>query len=67
MDSKIILVGPKGAGKTMIGNFISGHSENLPAPDLAKYNPTAGVRIMEFEAGNGSVELWDSSGLNLIN
>ena len=40
--------------------------ETLPQFDSSKYNPTAGVRIIEFESKiSGSVEnieLWDSSG-----
>ena len=62
MPMKIVLCGPKGSGKRMIGNFLAGHAETLPTPDLGKYSPTAGVRIIEFESSNGNVELWDASG-----
>ena len=62
MPMKIVLCGPKGSGKSMIGNFLAGHAETLPTPDLGKYSPTAGVRIIEFESSNGNVELWDASG-----
>ena len=64
---KIVIAGPKGSGKSMIANFLSGHSgEILPVPDLGKYAPTAGVRIIEFEttlrSGTENIEIWDASG-----
>jgi GTPase SAR1 family protein len=65
MRLKIVVAGPKGTGKTSISNLLSGHSEpqgltstNEPEP----YNPTAGVRILECEFHDESVELWDMSG-----
>lgn len=62
---KIIVAGPKGCGKTTMSNFISGHSADLGGE---RYDPTVGVRILEFEAPgrssheNVSIELWDASG-----
>jgi Rab-like protein 5 len=62
---KIIVAGPKGSGKTTVSNFISGHSSDL---GNERYEPTAGVRILEFEAPGRNpsetvgVELWDASG-----
>lgn len=61
MKLKIVLVGPKGAGKTSIGNYLVGQSQIL-CPENANYDPTAGVRILEFEARNHGIELWDASG-----
>jgi|EP01049_Picozoa_sp_SAG25_P008705 Rab-like protein 5 len=66
---KILLVGPCKAGKTAIANFLAGRADT---PNL-EYTPTAGVRILEFDAstsggqrwgrgGSESVELWDCSG-----
>ena len=65
---KILLIGPCRAGKTAIGNFLSERAEQ-PSPE---YIPTAGVRILEFDAqthsaqswkgGRESIELWDCSG-----
>ena len=53
-------------GKTAISNFLSSQSEKLA---IDTYNPTAGVRILEFETelqGSGpekvGVEIWDISG-----
>merc|ERR1712013_592309 len=66
---KIALVGPCQSGKTMIANLLADATENIGG----EYRPTAGVRILEFESGNLSVnnknikaevELWDSSGSN---
>lgn len=61
MRLKLILIGPKGAGKTQIGNFLTGQTEGLITD---RYEPTAGVRILESELNNGNlhIELWDSSG-----
>jgi GTPase SAR1 family protein len=61
MKLKIVIVGPKGAGKSSIGNYITGQSQVL-CPENANYDPTAGVRILEFEARQNSIELWDASG-----
>ena len=61
MKLKIIVIGPKGSGKTQISNYLAGHNENFTAD---RYEPTAGVRILEGETLNGqlSVEMWDCSG-----
>lgn len=61
---KIALVGPQRAGKTHIANQLRG----LPAFDT--YQPTAGVRILEFDVDIQDrdedvmikIELWDCSG-----
>ncbi len=64
---KVAIVGPKGVGKTTISNYLSGHSEKL---SIEKYNPTAGVRILEFQTKldgineNVNLEIWDASGDN---
>jgi intraflagellar transport protein 22 len=54
-------------GKTVISNFLAGHGgEDVLV--ASRYEPTAGVRILEFEApGRNSgeivnIELWDASG-----
>jgi GTPase SAR1 family protein len=61
---KICVVGPKGCGKTSISNFLAGQTQSLSTD--GKYDPTAGVRILEFETrvGQGpvNIELWDASG-----
>ena len=65
MKLKIITAGPKGAGKTLISNCLTGQGDNLTTD---AYQPTAGVRILEHEAQlNGireeiNIELWDASG-----
>jgi GTPase SAR1 family protein len=56
---KIVVAGPKGAGKTTIANYIAGGRDSL---SLDSYQPTIGVRILEMEMHNASIELWDSSG-----
>ena len=58
---KIVVAGPKNSGKTIISNFLGGHAETL-AIDNSKYNPTAGVRIVEFDYKSEGIEIWDSSG-----
>jgi GTPase SAR1 family protein len=64
MRLKICVVGPKGVGKTWISNYLAGQSPSLTTE--GKYEPTAGVRILEYEAhtgqGNVGIELWDASG-----
>ncbi|CAN8015127.1 unnamed protein product [Ixodes persulcatus] len=64
---KIIVVGPCQSGKTVISNFLAEATEN----SSGKYQPTQGVRILEFESGpvlvkgrqsRTAVELWDCSG-----
>eukprot|EP00927_Polykrikos_kofoidii_P064928 TRINITY_DN60735_c0_g1_i1.p1 TRINITY_DN60735_c0_g1~~TRINITY_DN60735_c0_g1_i1.p1 ORF type:complete len:192 (-),score=43.55 TRINITY_DN60735_c0_g1_i1:121-696(-) len=62
--SKILVVGPSEAGKSIISNVLSEASE--VASEV--YRPTVGVRILEFESEAPSsaqrltVELWDVSG-----
>ncbi|KAG8450727.1 hypothetical protein GDO86_003123 [Hymenochirus boettgeri] len=63
---KVLVVGPSESGKTVLSNFISDATETIGG----EYNPTQGVRILEFECPNvngskGStceVELWDCGG-----
>jgi GTPase SAR1 family protein len=62
---KICVVGPKGCGKSVISNFLAGQAGGLVE---GPYSPTAGVRILEYEANIPrtsqpvNVELWDASG-----
>ncbi|XP_036712227.1 intraflagellar transport protein 22 homolog [Balaenoptera musculus] len=65
LKAKILFVGPCESGKTVWANFLTKSS------DIAKYNPTQGVRILEFEnpyvtsnnKGTGyDSELWDCGG-----
>jgi len=59
---KLVVAGPKGSGKTLISNFLaSGCSAELPLSS-ENYNPTSGVRILEFEHREGNLEIWDASG-----
>ncbi|TRY99316.1 hypothetical protein DNTS_004004, partial [Danionella cerebrum] len=64
---KIVLIGPSECGKTTLANFLSDTTESIGGD----YNPTQGVRILEFDSqnvpsGNKSsvceVELWDCAG-----
>lgn len=63
---KILFVGPKESGKTVLANFVSDTTENLGG----EYRPTQGVRILEFElqpedsrdSKSCEVEIWDCSG-----
>ncbi|RLN48653.1 hypothetical protein BBJ29_009000 [Phytophthora kernoviae] len=57
---KILVVGPKEAGKSVIANFLAEHSDRLGGQE--RYQPTVGVRILELEKGKANVELWDVSG-----
>lgn len=76
MKFKVVVAGPKGTGKTIISNLLggigsSGNNANAE-PILAtnKYEPTAGVRILEIEqklsgltySEDCNIEIWDSSG-----
>jgi Rab-like protein 5 len=59
---KIVVAGPKGTGKSQLSNFLSGSTEEV---STERYDPTAGVRILEFDARireNVTIELWDASG-----
>lgn len=73
MKVKIVVVGPQKSGKTILSNYLLGHTENLVAASNESYNPTVGCRILEGEiaatnrigsnsSSSISVELWDSSG-----
>ena len=65
---KVQILGPTGAGKSCIANFLSEKIEPIPK----SYNPTAGLRVLEFEktvshsrAPAGEcwlIQLWDLSG-----
>ncbi|KAF4035052.1 ADP-ribosylation factor family [Phytophthora infestans] len=57
---KILIVGPKEAGKSTIANFLAEHTDRLGSQE--RYQPTVGVRILELEKGKANVELWDVSG-----
>ncbi|KAF1321403.1 Rab-like protein 5-like, partial [Globisporangium splendens] len=57
---KILVVGPKEAGKTTIANFLSEQTDRLGSQE--RYHPTIGVRILELEKGKTNVEIWDVSG-----
>ncbi|XP_064612662.1 intraflagellar transport protein 22 homolog [Liolophura sinensis] len=65
--AKILVLGPCQSGKSVLSNFLADASESASGD----YQPTQGVRILEFEAGNlkagnrstsAEVELWDCSG-----
>ncbi|XP_027717920.1 intraflagellar transport protein 22 homolog isoform X2 [Vombatus ursinus] len=65
LKAKILFVGPCESGKTVLANFLTESS------DITEYNPTQGVRILEFEnpqvASNNKgigceFELWDCGG-----
>mmetsp|Transcript_13193 Transcript_13193/g.28084 ORF Transcript_13193/g.28084 Transcript_13193/m.28084 type:complete len:197 (-) Transcript_13193:344-934(-) len=65
---KLVTMGPQRCGKTRVANYVAQFDET---PNLDVYNPTCGVRILEFEknvrgAGGRSIqvkaELWDCSG-----
>ncbi|TYZ67878.1 hypothetical protein PybrP1_000044 [[Pythium] brassicae (nom. inval.)] len=57
---KIVVVGPKEAGKTTIANFLSEQTDRLGGQE--RYQPTVGVRILELERGKTNIEIWDVSG-----
>ncbi|XP_046841474.1 intraflagellar transport protein 22 homolog isoform X1 [Xenia sp. Carnegie-2017] len=65
--AKILVIGPTESGKTVISNYLADATEISGG----EYNPTQGVRILEFECSGISlgkkdatceVELWDCSG-----
>jgi hypothetical protein len=63
MSLKVCVVGPKGTSKSVIANFLANQADHLVAD---RYEPTAGVRILECEVNIGgsaqAVEIWDASG-----
>jgi septin family protein len=71
---KIVIAGPKGTGKSLIGNHLVGVNSNSNNAEqllvASKYDPTAGVRILETEmklsgltyTEDCGIEIWDSSG-----
>lgn len=70
VKAKILVMGPKMAGKTRIANHLA-KMPDFSGPDFAApYKPTKGVRILEFDESvksargsvNLNVELWDCSG-----
>ncbi|XP_076867913.1 intraflagellar transport protein 22 homolog isoform X1 [Brachyhypopomus gauderio] len=67
LKAKILLIGPRECGKTVLANYLSDTVETVGSD----YSPTQGVRILEFESqnlGSGTkdtaieVELWDCAG-----
>ena len=69
---KVLVVGPKEAGKTLIANMISDHDSDGSSAKKT-YKPTVASRILEFEKDladnsrswdtrSAEVELWDVSG-----
>ena len=60
---KIVVIGPKGSGKTCISNYIANQRDTL---QVERYDPTVGTRILEVESkigGNSAnIEIWDTSG-----
>ncbi|OQS07478.1 hypothetical protein THRCLA_00507 [Thraustotheca clavata] len=61
---KILIVGPKEGGKSVIANFLAESTDRLGNQE--RYQPTAGVRILESEKnlgrGQANLEFWDCSG-----
>ena len=64
---KILVLGPKKAGKSTLANILGGLQDGLSTV----YRPTEGVRIVDFERdpppsvsqyGKINIELWDLSG-----
>ena len=70
INIKILFVGPKDAGKSTLGNFISDAVQNADNPAMAPTRPTVGCRVLEFERNvrrgtsqvKAAVEIWDISG-----
>ena len=71
--TKIVLIGPEKCGKSSIANFLANEKGKLKDTKDIEYQPTTGVRVLEFETGRDrgsaasktqtrSVELWDCSG-----
>jgi hypothetical protein len=60
MSGRLVIAGPKGAGKTIIANALSS-SDDLKTSLV--YRPTVGVRILGFEAKKEEcVTVYDTSG-----
>jgi GTPase SAR1 family protein len=59
LSLKICVVGPKGAGKTAISNFLAGQSATV---EEGRYDATVGVRILEYEGVVSGGE-WVSGGV----
>ena len=70
---KILMVGPKEAGKTMIANMLTEHDDAFSSSRQKPYKPTVATRILECERDladntrswdtrSAEVELWDVSG-----
>ena len=65
---KIVLVGPKGSGKSALTSYLSecfdSDEERRKKAKLVldNYSPTAGTRIVEMTVKGIDVELWDTSG-----
>ncbi|XP_005141425.1 intraflagellar transport protein 22 homolog isoform X1 [Melopsittacus undulatus] len=66
LKAKVLLVGPRESGKSVLTNFISESIEGI-----GSYSPTQGLRILEYEKPNLNTntkgagcrfELWDCSG-----
>ncbi|XP_050410359.2 intraflagellar transport protein 22 homolog isoform X3 [Patella vulgata] len=66
LKAKILMLGPCQSGKTVLSNFLSDSTDSAGGD----YQPTQGVRILEFEVPSSDVksrtsvevELWDVSG-----
>ncbi|KAK6192530.1 hypothetical protein SNE40_003980 [Patella caerulea] len=66
LKAKILMLGPCQSGKTVLSNFLSDSTDSAGGD----YQPTQGVRILEFEVPSSEVksrtgvevELWDVSG-----
>ncbi|ESO97347.1 hypothetical protein LOTGIDRAFT_231543 [Lottia gigantea] len=66
LKAKILMLGPCQSGKTVLSNFLSDSTDT----SLGDYQPTQGLRILEFEVSASEikakagmeVELWDVSG-----
>eukprot|EP00049_Salpingoeca_infusionum_P006765 m.111139 g.111139 ORF g.111139 m.111139 type:complete len:188 (+) comp13432_c0_seq1:209-772(+) len=66
LEAKIVVVGPRKVGKTVLANFLS---EAVETDGQQQYRPTRGCRILKFEPDSSDgkrsdmmVELWDVSG-----
>ena len=48
-EVKVLMVGPRGAGKSALANYIADAVPNSESPAMAPTQPTKGVRIVEFD------------------